>query len=509
MLRNGKNNTDSAESSTIPNEISEIKDKITVLLKDAKEQSRQAALGQIATQVAHDIRSPVAAIQMLAKEGINLPEEQRITLREAADRIQDIANDLLNQSRSAQLQSDASNTISNFLISAAILSVIAEKKMQYKNIGVVINHDFTSDATFAYIHANLVEFKRVLSNLLNNAIEAIEGTGKILVELTNIEHAVKVCIIDSGKGMSPEMIEKVLKEKAVTTKSSGFGLGFSHTKTFLASTDAQLNITSQIGAGTAINLLFKQAPCPSWLANEIVLYKDSIVIILDDDSSIHGAWDSLFAPIIRNNSSIDILHFISAEECISYLNSLSIEVLSKVVLLTDYELIKQDLNGLDVIEKTNIAKAILVTSHHENKSILKKAALLNTKILPKMLASSVTVKLAESIEKPKTQANIVIVEDNKALSDVVSYICELHGKSVDLYSNSYDLLNNIDGYDRTETKICLDYDLGSCINGIELSHILWKKGFGQLYLATGYELSAEEIPTYLNVLPAKMDLLKL
>ncbi|MFN7098666.1 MAG: hypothetical protein ACK4PR_14090, partial [Gammaproteobacteria bacterium] len=67
---------------------------------------------------------------------------------------------------------------------------------------------------------------------------------------------------------------------------------------------------------------------------------------------------------------------------------------------------------------------------------------------------------------------------------------------------------NLDQYDET-TKICLDFDLGCLINGVELSAVLYKRGYKQLYLASGYKTVLSEIPSYLHVLSDKMALLNL
>ncbi len=60
---------------------------------------REKALVEVARQVAHDIRSPLAALDAVLKDISNLPEEYRVVVRGAAGRIRDIANDLLGKRR--------------------------------------------------------------------------------------------------------------------------------------------------------------------------------------------------------------------------------------------------------------------------------------------------------------------------------------------------------------------------------------------------------------------------
>ena len=52
-------------------------------------------LGKKAMQAVHDIKSPASAILMYAKDGVGLPESERVALRHAAERVYDIANSLV------------------------------------------------------------------------------------------------------------------------------------------------------------------------------------------------------------------------------------------------------------------------------------------------------------------------------------------------------------------------------------------------------------------------------
>ncbi|HLB42673.1 MAG TPA: hypothetical protein VJN02_07475, partial [Gammaproteobacteria bacterium] len=59
----------------------------------------EASIGRLASQLAHDIRSPLIALDIIIKDIKNIPEEQRIVMRNSANRINDIANNLLTQYR--------------------------------------------------------------------------------------------------------------------------------------------------------------------------------------------------------------------------------------------------------------------------------------------------------------------------------------------------------------------------------------------------------------------------
>lgn len=232
-------------------------------------------------------------------------------------------------------------------------------------------------------------------------------------------------------------------------------------------------------------------------------------MILDDDSSIHGAWDQRLLPFKTKHNKIETKHFTNAGDCIAYIKGLSAPNFERVLLLTDYELIKQNMNGLDVISITNVTRAILVTGHYENPDIIKRAVILNTKILPKLLASEVSlVPLEGKFYNVNRTIDLVILEDNKEFSSVLSYLYETRNKSLDAYSNTYDFLDNLDSYNK-EVNICLDYDLKCPINGLEFAAILYQRGYKNLFLATGFQMKQEDLPKYITLLGDKMALLEL
>ncbi|MCC2645566.1 MAG: hypothetical protein K0R94_1344, partial [Burkholderiales bacterium] len=74
-----------------------------------------------------------------------------------------------------------------------------------------------------------------------------------------------------------------------------------------------------------------------------------------------------------------------------FINNLTDEEKKSIFLLTDYELLKQNLNGLDIINKTKIERSILVTSYHNDREIRDYAINLGIKILPKELAFAVII----------------------------------------------------------------------------------------------------------------------
>jgi len=361
--------------------------KLETELQQAKLQE-QNNFKRTVDQLVHDIRSPLASLLMVLKScEASIPELVRIALRGAATSISDIADNLLNSyelNKSIQKQP-------SLMVVSAMLQFLIEKKHQYKDSKIIINSNFQQDCAFAFIDINPMAFKRMISNVFNNAVESLENKIGIVTININMQDAkqIQITIKDSGKGMLPEIANKILNKTAITFgKTNGHGIGFTQIHDTLINYNGKLAINSQKDFGTEVLLTFPVIATPDWIAKEIHLHHGDTVVVLDDDNSIHHAWDSCFA---KFNNRINLKHFTLGQEAVDFINSF-IEK-DKILLLADFELLKQKLNGLQVIEATGLKRSILVTSHYTDRIILDAAQKSATKILPKHLAAEVTISI--------------------------------------------------------------------------------------------------------------------
>ncbi len=138
---------------------------------------------KMANQVAHDIRSPLASLLMIVKSCTEIPETDRIALREAANGIGDIANHLLSQYQKKEPDSENEER-QPILVTAVLLQLLTEKKYQYQNLAVKFDYDFSQNSHFSFIKIFPSAFKRMVSNLINNAVDAFDQKkGKVDLKL--------------------------------------------------------------------------------------------------------------------------------------------------------------------------------------------------------------------------------------------------------------------------------------------------------------------------------------
>jgi signal transduction histidine kinase len=102
------------------------------------------------------------------------------------------------------------------------------------------------------------DLEQVFLNLLTNAREATPIGGRITVTVRALDRVVEISITDTGCGIPPENLPRVL-EPFFTTKAQGNGLGLSICRSVLWEVDGTLTIHSEPGNGTQVQVLVPQA----------------------------------------------------------------------------------------------------------------------------------------------------------------------------------------------------------------------------------------------------------
>ncbi len=460
----------------------------------------QETFKSLVGQMIHDIQSPLSSLRTIVQSTTGIPENDRIALRNAAISISDITSQLLNKYKDPNAMDEKKQLI---LVSSFILQVLSEKRIEYKNNNIHFDYRFNPNAYFSFVKIEPSSFRRMLSNLINNSVDALEdkAKGNVLLSVKIDPEYVIISIDDNGKGMPKEVIDKITNNIKITQdKKEGHGLGFSQIQDTLNKNMGKLKIYSEQGFGTKISLYLPKMNTPNWIADKLAINSDDTVVILDDDSSIHAAWDAKLAIVFKHHSNITIKHFFEGQQVIDFINTLSAKDKRRVYLLSDYELLNQEKNGLQVIAEVNIAKSksILVTSHHENDTTRIKASQMGIAILPKNLVYAIPIKIGKKVKPHSKKVDFVWVDDDKGFINQIIGKYYQHLK-IDTFYDPISFQDYIDDYP-LNTKIILDnhyFTENSAypMDGVMLAEKLHEKGFTNLYL-----LSGEELPIKLDYL---------
>ncbi len=454
---------------------------------------------KLAYQVVHDVQSPLTTLSTIANSAAGLPENQRVDLRRSVTTIRDITRHLLEQYKKKEIDDGSIEEREAVLVSILLSEVLTAKRYQYKSLPIQFNAHINQDAQFSFIRVQKNYFERMLSNLINNAVDAFEDNlGEVTIGLSVDDEWVRIVIQDNGKGMPTELVNKILNKEAFTSgKAAGHGIGFGQIWETLENNYGELDIDSTSGKGTTMTLTFSRIQVPTWCVDEIILKEKDRVIILDDDPSIHGAWDLRFESVAKENHDIAIHHFQQGSEALAFINGQTPEEKDHIFLLSDYELIGQDKNGLEVIAATGLKRAILVTSHYVEHDIQNRATEMKIRILPKSLAPEVPITVLETTAD-MADADTIILDDNESFARSVATFVFTKSK-VDQYHQPEELLRNIHRY-ALDTRIFLDNNFdNSFLKGIDIAETLHERGFSRLYLVSGEVFEPGEIPAYLTV----------
>lgn len=228
----------------------------------------------VASQVAHDIRSPLAALRAVVSQSKSIEEKNKEILEKSALRISDIAENLLKVKREGVATASTAVAVE---LKTSIVEIVNEKKILHPEIKfLTLLEEHTAKVVLA-------DFKRIISNLLNNSIEALSNEKQeIVVTLKRVEQNLMIIIADTGKGIGNQILKNLFSEGATFGKVKGNGLGLFHAKRSIESWGGAIILESTVGVGTTVTITLPA----------IELKNEKIAILIDDDALVRLVWES-------------------------------------------------------------------------------------------------------------------------------------------------------------------------------------------------------------------------
>jgi len=229
---------------------------VTARLSESLVQSREfEAFHRLTSFVIHDLKNSVSTLSMLsanALEHFDNPEFQRdaiTTLSRTVDRMRALLVRLA-------AAPEVSLTLAPVDLGALVQEATAASAIP-RRIAVARHL-----AALPAVSADREALLRVLQNLVTNAVEAIEGEGRIAVRTYREGGAAVFAIADSGCGMSEEYLRKRLFTPFQSTKKGGWGIGLYHAKGIVESHGGRLEVESKQGEGTTFRVVLPVEPAP-------------------------------------------------------------------------------------------------------------------------------------------------------------------------------------------------------------------------------------------------------
>jgi signal transduction histidine kinase len=189
-------------------------------------------------QMAHDIRSPLFALQVVLQSPGEFNESKKHLLFQATKRLQEIADSIL----------EINPVVKESNLVEMVEEIVSEKRISFPNFLFAFN---STEKNISH-HYDPSQMKRIISNLINNSIEAYEQEpGEIYILLNRVNGMTQITIRDYGKGIPLSLIPKIFSSSY--NKTGGSGLGLSHAKFYVESIGGKIDITSSV-LGTEVSI---------------------------------------------------------------------------------------------------------------------------------------------------------------------------------------------------------------------------------------------------------------
>ncbi len=224
--------------------------------KQLRDQEKLAAIGQTAGMVGHDIRNPLQAItselylektelsslpdgeaKKNLQEGIRSIEENLLYINKIIADLQDFARPLSPKKEEVHVE------------------IAAKEALAMVTVPSNVNVNISSEADLPLLTADTTMLKRVLVNLMQNAVQAMPNGGNLTVNVICKDRYVIVNVEDTGEGIAEDAKSKLFTP-LFTTKSKGQGFGLAVVKRLVEAQGGSITFESELSKGTKFSLQF-------------------------------------------------------------------------------------------------------------------------------------------------------------------------------------------------------------------------------------------------------------
>lgn len=316
------------------------------MAKNMAYQSRLAAIGQISSHLAHDMRSPLSVLETYVKKDNAAFDPEEREFKSAAARsvkkLLHMADDLVDYAKATKVDRTIVN-LKKFMTDSVIMET--RSKSLENNIRIRCTLDEN-------IHANIDAYKmgRVLINLTNNSIQAISHDQGEIVISAKVESGdtLTIDVADNGKGVEKEHMPRIFDSFYTTGKIKGIGLGLSYCKQVIEAHGGRIDVESDVGKGAKFTIKIPNCVVHDYKPaieskSARIDYLGRRFLVVDDDEDIRRNWKRL----IEENGGEVAWEAGSGDDIVKgdHVDGKAIDV-----AIVDYNFPDSSLTGVDVIK---------------------------------------------------------------------------------------------------------------------------------------------------------------
>lgn len=210
------------------------------------------ALSRVASFILHDLKNCVSMLSLVTQNAERRgadPEFQRDGYRAMAETVKKMRAII---ERLSDIRKDGNLRLTRMDLNGVVRDVVDHARLA-ANDGVRVSAEL---APVPAIAADAEEVRRVVENLLLNAVEALAEHGEVRVRTAASNGSVSLEVSDDGPGVPESLLEAGLFTPFSTTKPHGLGIGLYQVKSILTAHGADIDVVSQQGRGTTVRVQF-------------------------------------------------------------------------------------------------------------------------------------------------------------------------------------------------------------------------------------------------------------
>jgi PAS domain S-box-containing protein len=310
------------------------------LEREIQQSRKMEALGQLSGGVAHEFNNMLAIMHghlaLLSSELENHPDPKLLSyvnnIEQAGHRATQLTRQMLAYSRPTERKPE------RIALNASIQQAIG---LSRASLPSSISIEFAAADDLPDIRLDTLELQQIMTNLLINARDAMEGKGHLRVatryaqidkEICQVCQSVidsawvQVCVTDNGHGIARENLERLF-EPFFTTKEvgKGTGLGLAVVQALVERNGGHILLDSEPGRGTTFRLLFppvtgrRDVIAMEPAAEQTISERTGRILIVDDEPLLTMYLSEMLSPagheVTTTNSSIEALQILQSQRC--------------------------------------------------------------------------------------------------------------------------------------------------------------------------------------------------
>ena len=221
---------------------------------------------QFSIDASHELRTPLTGIRgqlevaLMSANHVEQYREAIVTALQDVERLTRIVQSLLllTQAESGQLVLQRRQLD----LSASVRDMVNQFELSTNDKGIALVRQITSGCQ-AYVDP--VQFDRLVSNLLSNAVRFSEPGGQVVVSLAHVDSSVHFSVADTGPGIPAEHLPNIFERfyrvpGAHEENDQGLGLGLCFVKWVVNAHGGTITVASELGKGTTFDIIIPSAP---------------------------------------------------------------------------------------------------------------------------------------------------------------------------------------------------------------------------------------------------------